>query len=443
MDKIKGYIIDNLKKKPVLLKILTVSAFDLLSKATSVILFIILIRILTKEDYAGFTYFSSVAFFIFGAVGTGISASYVRFESERVSRAQADKSNLFLFYVLLIAALYLLLCIIAGIISVLPGKLISNLAGDSKVIYLAIAYSFALSIQSMNETYYQAREAFKRAGIIFCLKNILALAFTLIVAVAVKFELIHIIYIYIFTSMGIALYCLFRIISESKVIKFQFKEVRDNLRSSLWLILYCLFLSLFTQMDIFMVSALLDTDMLANYGVANKYYSLLLTLLPPIMTVLKVRTARADIIDDMSRQKDYIINWIRGTTPVVTLIAAVVGICAQFVFPVVNGAQYSASIPAFQILCVGVVFSYIFAPNVGMLITMRREKTLCLLGVFTCMANIAGNYWLIPIFGINAAALTTVISNAFINISSVLIVLNIAKPEKKTISLNSKPVKDF
>ncbi len=195
------------------------------------------------------------------------------------------------------------------------------------------------------------------------------------------------------------------------------------LGDSFWIVIYLILLNLFNQMDIVMLSNMLKDEDVAMYGIAFKYYSLLLTLLPSIKAVLRVRTSKKEYVDSREHRKDFTMLWLKKTGILVVPACFLIILTSGIFMPIINGHQYDASINAFRILMIGVGISYVFASNVGIMMAANKHKTLCVLALVALIFNTITNWIFIPIWGINAAAATTVISHAILNVSATFFIL--------------------
>jgi O-antigen/teichoic acid export membrane protein len=416
-----------MKNRQLLSNILIASTFDIFAKISNVIVIILIIRLLSKEEYSNFVLFQSISAFFIGTFTNGLNLSYVRYESERYSQQKSSFGILYR-YNLIINLIVYLICLLAFI---LFSNFNSNFNGGilETIVVLSIIYACSMSFIYLGQSYYQSKGEFKFAGIIINLNNLLVLFSLIIVLVFSGITFTTISIAYIISSLLIAIYVTNNIYKKIKI-KSKAKKgtiYKKFLNDSVWLILYCLFLALFGQVDIFMISYFLSKDELATYGVAFRYYNIFLTLLPSIMAVLRVRTSRIDMINDITKQREFTLNWIKKGTPLVLLLVFIATLLSSYVFPILNGQTYNLAIPIFQILCIGVALSYIFAPNVSVLMSLKKYKYLSLIGFIALFINLLGNFLFIPTFGLYAAAITTIISHGFINIYSTILVMKYTK----------------
>jgi O-antigen/teichoic acid export membrane protein len=416
-------ILKPIRGKYILSKVIVVTFFDLISKVLSAITAVMLIRLMTIKDYGYLTFFNSISAFISGVITSGLTTSYIRYESEHYSRDQGKSSGLYRFNFNIITVIHGFVFIFCYIFSKQLGLLLFASPVNSGCFSWGVLFAYTMAIQRLNESYYQSKEEFKKAGIILNIKNMVVLACLVLLFSLKMFNLLYVLAIYVGISLVISIVNAVPILTETNSAHCSRPVIYEFLSASGWLLVYCLFLNMFNQLDVLMISRFLGDKALAEFGVAIKYYALLLTLLPSIMAVLRVRTSKSDMVDDLQKQRRFTVQWIKKSAPISFVLSSISALAAMWIFPIVNGTQYNASILTFQILCFGVMISYICAPNVSVLMSMKKYKFLSILSILAFLINLVGNYLFIPKFGINAAACCTILSNAIINVCSTIIVL--------------------
>lgn len=400
--------------------------FDVIAKVFLAIISIILIRFFSTQEYADYTKFSTLSNFIVGIFGTGIALSFVRFSAEKISREKnADISGLY--------ALSSITFIIIFTFSFIFVNFLKDLYDTSLiVVVIALIYGFAMSLNRLNQFYYQAKEMYIKAGIVSNLRNFIL--FILIISCLIYARNIYL-------SLVMGMFLVSAILSfligsfniyinlPSNIIKNNLQDFKSMLSDSGWLILYTALLNLFNQMDVLMLSNLAEERDVALYGVAFRYYSILLTLLPSIQSVLRVRTAKKEFIDNSSVRYSFTYNWIKRSYKIVIIgcISLILG--SKFYMNILNGVEYADSIPIYNVLVIGVALSYLFAPNVSIMMSGKRYRTMCVLAFISFVLNVSGNYILIPIISGIGAAISTIISQGFLNITCTIIVILDARKE--------------
>jgi O-antigen/teichoic acid export membrane protein len=174
-----------------------------------------------------------------------------------------------------------------------------------------------------------------------------------------------------------------------------------------------------------MLTRYASEETLANYGVAFKYYSLLLTSLASITIVLRPLLARANMLDP-ARQIAFTTKWLRYSlwTGIPILLFDIFG---KPVYVWLNGAKYADSFPMLIILSVGVWLGLILSPQVKILIAGLRFRSMFLLGTLAFVVGFIGNRLMVPTMGGIGASIATVISQTVINGGAMLVILNSRK----------------
>lgn len=406
-------------KKRIPVDFFEVFAFDIVSKIFMVVITIILIRLLSLTQYDDIVKFTAISGLSLGILGSGISLSYIRYSTEQLSRGEKSSVGLHMVSSIIMIVLSFLMLIL------LP--LFTNVYKTStELVIYASVYGLILSLINMNQAFFQSRELYVKSGIINNLKNVFML-FALICAIIflteLKTKVVFVIYI---VSGLIAL-----VIGIVKIYKgVQHTDVFSNLskcklmiKDSFSIVIYYVFINLLNQVDIVMITNMMTKEDVAMYGIAFKYYSLLLTLLPSIQAVMKVRTSKKEYIDDAGQRKNFITSWLKKSGLIIIPSCTLIILTSGIFMPILNGHKYDGSINAFRILVIGVAISYLLASNTALMIAARKFKTLYLLALVALVSNFVGNWFFIPTWGINAAAASTLVSQAILNVSATIFIL--------------------
>ena len=159
----------------------------------------------------------------------------------------------------------------------------------------------------------------------------------------------------------------------------------------------------------------------ANYGVAFRYYSIAMLALSSIHAVLLPKFSRVDM-QDIDKQRQFSYKWIKTAVWLIVPLT-IADIFGKSLFVLINGIQYEKAFYMFTIFSAGILLSLMFSPLVQIIMARKAFKFLFLLGVGAFVLNVAGNYFLIPLWGGLGAALVVILSNGFINIASWLRIL--------------------
>ncbi|MBQ3260604.1 MAG: oligosaccharide flippase family protein [Alistipes sp.] len=379
---------------------------------------IVIVRLLSIDEYAIYTKFHSISVLSTTIIGTGLALAYVRFAAEKVSRGQDNSFGLF--------KLCSLLVCLATIISFIAIPIINKSFNTTFFIsIISLIYGGVLALNKMNQSYFQVDERFSTSGIITNIKNI-----TLCLGVAVlpiffsNITATQTIYATIISAIIAYLIGYIYISKNSTTQTFSSDKslLRALFKESWWLIIYSLLVCLFDQGCVIIMSHIASIEDIAIYGVASKYYALMLTFLSSLMTVLRIRTSNQSMVDSKDNRKAFVLNWIKRVWWIAGAVCLCTILVSRPVLTLLNGNEYIDAVPVFNILVVGVFIGYIFAPNVAVMMSAKRYKELCALALISFIINCVICVTLIPKCGAIGAAVAVVISNAFLNIVSTLII---------------------
>ena len=391
--------------------------FDIISKLLMAVATIVIVRLLSIDEYAIYTKFHSISVLSTTIIGTGLALAYVRFAAEKVSRGQDNSFGLF--------KLCSLLVCLATIISFIAIPIINKSFNTTFFIsIISLIYGGVLALNKMNQSYFQVDERFSTSGIITNIKNI-----TLCLGVAVlpiffsNITATQTIYATIISAIIAYLIGYIYISKNSTTQTFSSDKslLRALFKESWWLIIYSLLVCLFDQGCVIIMSHIASIEDIAIYGVASKYYALMLTFLSSLITVLRIRTSNQSMVDSKDNRKAFVLNWIKRVWWIAGAVCLCTILVSRPVLTLLNGNEYIDAVPVFNILVIGVFIGYIFAPNVAVMMSAKRYKELCALALISFIINCVICVTLIPKCGAIGAAVAVVNSNAFMNIVSTLI----------------------
>lgn len=396
-----------------------VTIFSLGSKLIQAVLTVVVIRVLTVEDYASYTVFLTLSGTILGVAGQSFSLAYVRYNTEKISLDPRAADTVFL----ISHAVNCASCALAGAVVAIGGE---GFGYAPYLLLLAVLYGFILGAIQIDIAFLQSRERYAAAGVVENCKQgaILLLVIGAVVAFGATVDSILLAYLLsgvlcLAISMG---YFWQPIRTGSLRFVLDRSEARNFIAVSFWLILYSAVMQTFNQVDVSMLTAFRMTEQVAEYGVALKYYNIILVLLPSIKTVLRVRMSKAEMTTSVVRQREFALRWMRKATVPFLIGVGLLCVGAQFLFPILNGVVYDRAIFVFDILCVSAFFAYVLAPSVSLVMSLGRYREQFLLALLALAVNTAGNWLLIPGWGAVGVAISTTVSQFILNASMTFLV---------------------
>ena len=388
---------------------------DVVSRILGIGTAFILIRGMTKSDYALYVAFTSIAILSTSLVGNGINNALVRFSAEQLSRTGEKPYTLYLLSLIaeLAVFLILLLCVI-----IFPTQIATLVFGNSKfanLLIISMLFGLGNLLLLIGQRILQAEEKFNfyvgtlwlRQGLAFSIVGVLWLSR----AIVFRYVAWGLAILQFIVGVGIASYVIMGIakVSWQRIIEREKQLVRQFLSASGWLIAYCTILAAFSRMDVVMLSRFASEEALADYGVAFKYYSLALLMLGSINAVLRPKFSHIEM-QNKTRQRQFLVEWLQYSVwigvPVMLFI-----IFGKPLFIFVNGVQYEQSFPILAILSIGAWLSLMLSPLTNILMSRKKFRFLFLLGLSAFLVNLIASYMGVRMWGGVGAAIAVVLTH--------------------------------
>jgi O-antigen/teichoic acid export membrane protein len=391
----------------------------MIGKLIMAIVTILLVRLLSTEDYAIYTNFSEIGNIFLSIVGTGLSIPFVTYSVEQYSRGINESNTLYNTCCFLIVALTFVA------LAFLP--IATDVYNLSYVLAtIGIIYGSLQSLNKLAQSFFQAKNEFRKSGIVTNFKNVSLLIFLVFTFLILKKTNATIASVITALSALVAFVAAsFWIFKENNSIGLHFSAslLKKLISESKWLILYLIFQSFFSSVCIVILNAYGTQIDVANFGVANKYYNLLLMFLTSLQTVLRVKTCQKEMVDSAEKRREFSVNWLKKVWPLAGSVCLVAVLSAGVILPFLNGDGYAPSITVFRVLMLSVFFGYVFSPNTSIMIAAKRHKLLFFLAVGCCVIGAAICYFLLPVLGVVAAAISITISNLLLNLTGFIIIM--------------------
>ncbi|HDS31122.1 MAG TPA: hypothetical protein ENN67_08780, partial [Firmicutes bacterium] len=402
--------------------IVKVAAGDITARAISVLTSIILIREMPVHDYAAFVVYLSVAVTLAGLVGNSINIALIRFAAEFISRESYRPVGLYRGVFIVEFAIAASLTLFAAIAPEKPTVLFFGQSDFVQAFMLGMLAGIASILLQLAQAFYQSEEKFNRYILTLWTRSLSVLAFTLILLGTKGITFMPVAIGFLVIDFALGAFFLIRHFAGITVVEGEragaHKPDAEFFASSGWLIGYAVVLAAFGRVDIMMLSHFTSGEEVANYGVAFRYYSIMLISLGSITVVLRPKLAHADMLQP-ERQRAFLKNWHRYTLWTAIPILAFI-IFGKPLYVWINGEQYSDSFSMFAILTSGVWLGLVLNPYVKILIANRNFSSIFFLGLAAFAVAITGNYFLVPVMGGIGAAIVTVAANTAINFPAMI-----------------------
>jgi O-antigen/teichoic acid export membrane protein len=388
---------------------------DVVSKILSAGVMLILIRGMTKLDYASYVAFTSIAVLSASLIGNGINNALVRFSAEHISRTGEKPFSLYLLSLGFELTIFLIVLLF---MLVFPKQIATLFLGKpdfANIIPIGALFGLGRLLLAIGMSILQTEERFNQYIWSLWLKN----GLTLLVVVALwfsqslNFRLVAwgLTIIQLLVGGGIAISGIAGILTTTwkKRIERERYLVTDFLYASGWLIAYFVVLAAFSRLDVVMLSRYSSEVELANYGVAFNYYSMALLLLGSIHAVLRPKFSRIEM-QNGDKQTRFLSTWLHNSIWV-GVPAMLFIFFGKPIFLFINGIQYERSFTILCVLTIGFWLSLMFSPLVNILMSRKNFRFLFILAVIAFVINLTANYVGVRIGGGVGAAIAVVLSH--------------------------------
>lgn len=161
------------------------------------------------------------------------------------------------------------------------------------------------------------------------------------------------------------------------------------------------------KIDIVILERLVSVGEIGQYTLGVNLAELLWQLPSALGVVVFSRSANAK---DPALFTQNVIKLLRITLLIAVVGATILGIAAHFVIPLVYGEQFAPSVTSLRIILPGIVAFTVFKVlNVDLAGRGRPRVSLYAVAP-AVLLNVVLNFWLIPLYSINGAALASTIS---------------------------------
>lgn len=351
-------------------------SFDVVSRGLSAIVTVLLVRSLSVESFAYVVLFLNVGQFAGSAATGGMRMRYMRKEAERVSRGHDEPVSFFV-------ALAGSLAMIGGgaLLAFLVATAVGTAGGlGDRALFIALVTLYTCGHAGVELAMYrhQAHLAFRKAGVLGLMRNLVIFAVATMAAVGV-----------IDSGQAIATWLTFAVLAVAILACAPHAWATRGSRAGMegwlgfgaesnWLTVYYVVGAGFAYINVFIVAALLDDEAIASFGAALRYLAIVMGPYPALLAVLRVRTSQHDVVDSTTVQIQMLTDWFKRAALPVLAGLVLVAAAAPFAIPIVDDGRYPDSITILQLQLIGVFVIYATLPSSNLLMSQRRYKLLAI-----------------------------------------------------------------
>lgn len=363
-------------------------------------------RYLGPSNYGIIDYAAAIVSFMVPVVQLGFRSTLVH---EII--AEPDKEGKTLGTSLFMSASASLL----GIVGVVAFTSIAN-PNDPQTMLVCTLYSISLIFQAteMLQYWFQAKLLSKYTAITSLIAYVIVSAYRCFLLITQKS-----VYWFAFSQaldyllISICLYVIYRKISNQKL-TVSFSLAKQLFKRSRYYIVSGIMVTFFSLTDRIMITLMLGKE-------ANGYYSAAVSCaaLSQFVFAAIVDSMRPSILEaKKSNSPDYGPNISRLYSIIVYLAllqSIVLTVAAPLVIWIIYGTAYAPAIPALKIITWYSAFSYMGSVRNIWILAEQKQNMLWKINLSGALMNVVINFILIPIIGINGAAIASVVTQFFIN----------------------------
>ena len=198
-------------------------------------------------------------------------------------------------------------------------------------------------------------------------------------------------------------------INSSKHWKFDKNQAVYLIKQSFPLLLSGAAVVVYQKIDQVMIGNMIDKEAVGYYAVAATFVSIIgfiPTTLAQTISPILVRTYELNQTEYQKKAQLF----INTSTWIIILVCIIVCALSYPLIRYTYGLQYMAAIPLLQITIFKEI-GYCMAQTSGtMIITENIQKVVVLRNLIGCLTCVILNYWLIPLYGVIGAAISSVIT---------------------------------
>ena len=242
--------------------------------------------------------------------------------------------------------------------------------------------------------------------------------------IIMQFLALILMFTFVKKSIDVPAYCIISVIASSggnilnvfhvrKYVKYHFTfhlHLKRHFKPLLILFANSLAVSIYVNSDITMLGFYYDDGIVGVYSFASKIYNILKQLVYAIVTVSIPRIAY--VLKNKPEQYKSYMNKIFCALIVALfpIIAGTIGM-SETIIEIAGGKQYVSGANALTILSIALFFAIIASLFTNCVLIVNKQEDKCLKSTtISAAGNIGLNFILLPLIGIEGAALTTVIA---------------------------------
>ena len=172
--------------------------------------------------------------------------------------------------------------------------------------------------------------------------------------------------------------------------------------------------------DIICLGILLNPEEVGIYSAASPTSRIILAFSAGLYAILLPSIAEVNAKGSFDKVKGITVDSLKFSLVVLIPVAAISIVFSKEIITLLFGSNYVGAVRAFELLVVGIVFLAIFMVCSAVFQGLSKPGTPMVILILTVVIDAVLNFILIPIYGIEGAALATMISTIFAGVVSLI-----------------------
>lgn len=208
-------------------------------------------------------------------------------------------------------------------------------------------------------------------------------------------------------------------------------NLKNHIKPIMMILFYSAMITVYSNADIIMLGVMKNDSVVGAYSVSAKIYGIAKNIFIAALTVLLPRMSAYLGNNELTKMKTIINKTLNilmiGLVPAIVLIIYF----AKTIILIVAGKDYLQGTESLQLLSIALLFAVISSLlTTNIMIPNRQENKITKIVTISALSNVILNYFLIPVYGASAAALTTVIAEMIVCIGAIIYTKGYIKARK-------------
>jgi len=290
---------------------------------------------------------------------------------------------------------------------------------DDKSNILTLIIAFTIIFQNLNmiiDNYFQYKVLSKY--VVYCsTAGFISSSILKFILIYIEADLVYFAYALLYDSVILSLGFIYIYKKQNLSIikwKFNLTIAKEFMRVAWPLVLVAVSAFIYTRIDQIMIKHMIGDEAVGNYAAAIRVSELFYFIPGIIVTSLFPK-----LVELKKENEERYLNLLEKMYRLVVWVAIPISVgiysFSDIIVSILYGSQYSQASGILAILSWGIIFASIGAVFVKILYVEHYEKKYLYKSIFGVFINIILNYYLIQIYGVNGAAIATIITMFCIN----------------------------